>query len=500
MAAIPDSPFEGRSSPTGFPAVAVIGGGFSGAMTAVQLLRNAVDLASPISIVLFEKEASRVARGIAYSTIFGEHLLNVPAAKMSAWPDRPDDFLEWARQRDATIGPGDFLPRRLYGDYLAATLRKTALAAGNKVRFLISRSDVAHVTRAGDGRWRIGAEGATKAVADYVVLATGHRPPADPLAGFWTGARDRYLSQPWRDVAWPQIAPDDDVVILGSGLSAVDWILTLASQPGAGRYTLVSRNGLLPQPHQPGVVPLDLNAVLKDWLGKEPGNRLRTVCQGLRKLASTAGPSGGNWRAVIDGLRPHTARIWQALGTAERARFLARLRPFWEVHRHRMAPDAAARIESLRKNGRLHVLAGSCRLAAGSDRSVRLEVRERRTGRPIHVQADWLINCTGPAAFGSVSEDPLLTDLSGQGLIVRDPAGLGIETDQAGNVCGADGKADPTLKVIGTLRKPALWESTAVPELRHQAAAIAEEIVAGLRRSQVEQEPQRLPPPQPLAG
>ncbi len=516
---------EAQSGPgLEFSTVAIVGGGFSGTMAAVQLLRAATESKTPCAIVLFEKEPARLARGVAYSTTCQEHLLNVPAARMSAWPDRPDDFLAWAQQRDPTVGPASFLPRQLYGDYLSETLKQAvdragsglsinepeALAenadsainshpresasasgshefgvltgqAGGVVQFRIARQAVTNATRTGNGRWRVGDGIGPPLVVDTIVLATGHRPPADPLASVWRGSRTRYISQPWREDALPQIAADDDILILGSGLSAVDWVLALSSQPGTGRFTLVSRNGLLPQPHRPGIIGRDPAPALAAWLQTASGQRLNAVRRGVRELVLEGEAQGQDWRGVMDGLRAHTSRIWQALTSREKARFLARLRPFWEVHRHRMATAVAARIGSLRTEGRLQVIAGHCCLAVGSETAARLELRERRSGQQVQLRSGWVVNCTGPAAFEALTEDPLFLELSAQGHVVRDEAGLGIETDEAGNAIDSHGCPDSTLKVIGTLRKPLLWESTAVPELREQAARIAAGVVAGIK-------------------
>jgi uncharacterized NAD(P)/FAD-binding protein YdhS len=74
------------------PDVLIIGGGFSGTMLVVHLLRN-----SPCLSVAVVDRGALPGRGIAYSTPHRFHLLNVPAGDMSAWPDAPDDILRWAQ-------------------------------------------------------------------------------------------------------------------------------------------------------------------------------------------------------------------------------------------------------------------------------------------------------------------------------------------------------------------------------------------------------------------
>jgi len=46
----------------------------------------------------------------------------------------------------------------------------------------------------------------------------------------------------------------------------------------------------------------------------------------------------------MDGLRPHWDMLWRRLPEHEQRRFLQHVARYWEVHRHRMAPQVAATV------------------------------------------------------------------------------------------------------------------------------------------------------------
>ena len=93
--------------------VAIVGGGACGTLVAVQLLRQAH---APWRIALIERSGA-LARGIAYGPAESCHLLNVPAAGMSALPDDEGHFVRWSG-----AAPDAFVARPVYGAYLEALL------------------------------------------------------------------------------------------------------------------------------------------------------------------------------------------------------------------------------------------------------------------------------------------------------------------------------------------------------------------------------------------
>ncbi|MFO0810403.1 MAG: FAD/NAD(P)-binding protein [Gemmataceae bacterium] len=452
------------------PTVVVVGGGFSGAMTAAQLLRAAN---TKLRVALVERRGS-VGEGIAYGTRELVHLLNVSAGRMSAWPDQPDHFVRWAEQRHGSIQAGDFLPRQWYGEYVRESLHEAARESA-AAELSVVLDEVRRVARHPDGGWMVHLGRGTSLRAEAVVLAIGHRPPSDPICRMWTGPRDRFIADPWRPFAVNQVGSDQPVLILGSGLTAVDAVLSLSQRPRTAPITLVSRHGLLPQSHAATPVPpADLSALVNRLIATPGGPRAATLARELR--AAVRERPGADWRSVVDGLRPHTATLWQALSAGERRRFLAHLRPIWEVHRHRTACHIADRLRTLLDNGSVRIVAGRVASVMATGEGVRVTLRERGSDRLTATDVAWVINCTGPTASNSAESNPVIGSLLVHNLVRPDELSLGLETTPKGNAVGADGREVPDLFVVGTLRKPATWESTAVPELRAQAAAVGERI------------------------
>jgi uncharacterized NAD(P)/FAD-binding protein YdhS len=467
------------STPVNTPTVVVIGGGFSGSMTAAQLLRRASE--SAIRVVLVERQAA-VGEGMAYSTRDPMHLLNVPAGKMSAWPDRPHDFVEWAKERYGNAEPTDFLPRQWYGEYVRESLMDIARESGDPARLSLVCDEARRIARRMDGGWIIYCERGAPIAADALVLATGHRPPGDPVGPRWSGPRDRYIADPWAPSATARIRPDEPVTILGTGLTAVDAVMSLSHHPRQAPITLISRRGLLPQAHSARPSPpADFQSLVEGWLAMPGGVTVKALLRGLREKAADRAAAGEDWRGVIDGLRPHTAALWRAMPLSERRKFLARLRPFWDVHRHRMAVKVADRFAALSGQGLVRTVAGQVTSATADESGARLSVRERSAGMVREIRAAWVLNCTGPTASNSAESSPAIGSLLEHGWVQPDELALGLETTEGNALC-ACGEAAPDLFVIGTLRRPGLWESTAVPELRGQAEAVADCVLTYLNQ------------------
>ena len=200
---------------------------------------------------------------------------------------------------------------------------------------------------------------------------------------------------------------------------------------------------------------------------------------GVRCSVREVRAEGGDWRSVIDGLRRCTPRIWRALPEREARRFLRVVRPFWEVHRHRMPPQIAAQIAALKDGGALVSTAARVVCAEATSAEVRLRIKPRGSELIETLRADWVVNCTGPGAGSSVASTPVVGSLVAGGFLELDALGLGVRTDAEGRSL-VNGTLRDDLVVVGTLRKAELWESTAVPELRLQAGDAARAIAKRL--------------------
>jgi uncharacterized NAD(P)/FAD-binding protein YdhS len=444
--------------------VAVVGGGASGLLTAFQLLAGSAD--SDLAVTVHEASGV-LGRGVAYGTSDPRHLLNVRARHMSAYADVPSDLLDWARRAGRDPDPLGFLPRQEYAHYLQDTL-----AAVADHRLTISAGRVDDLVQVPGGfelhtRDRV-------ARAGTVVLAYGNQAPQPLVAGgVALGELPGYLADPW-DLAAVRALPADAVVVLvGSGLTAVDLAITLLEDSPRRRAVMVSRHGLLPHAH--------IEQQSTGWVSPMPAGELTAdgLAEFVRGQVAAARRNGVNWRNVVDGLRPHTQLFWQRLSQEERRRFLSTYARLWEVRRHRMAPAVYDRINDYRKWGRLTVLAGG--ITGTGTRGGRTLLRIGTDD----IAADAVVNSTGPLTDLTRTDDPLLRSLQDRGLAAADPLLLGLATTPDGRVVGTDGVVDG-LYAVGPPRKGTLWESTAIPEIRTQAAQVGRAVLARRSRSRTD--------------
>ena len=434
--------------------VIIVGGGFSGTMLAAQLARLGRS-----SIIV--EGRNRAGKGTAFSTPEQVHLLNVPAAKMSAWPDRPDDFA------DSVAGEGyestHFVPRRRFGSYLTSIL-DDALASG---RVAVVQGEAISTSPRGE-RWEVALDNGSGLDCSALVLAQGNQPP-DPLRAAEGISPELFINDPWSDDGRAAIstvaASGGDVLIVGTGLTMVDVVLSLESAGHRGRILALSRRGLVPRahaPHQPVAVERE----------EVPHGSVRGLWRWLRRRGVEAG-----WRGAVDSLRPHSHVLWRSLDADQQKRFLRHARPWWDVHRHRIAPEVAAVLKRMIGDGQLEIAAGRIKsmregnrdLVAGIQRRGTDEVRERHFALGL--------NCTGPLGAIGRTEDGVLKSLFERKMARPDALGIGLDVDERSRVAGAD-----RLWAVGPLTKGAMWEIVAVPDIRGQVADVAKDIAEELGR------------------
>lgn len=444
--------------------IAVVGAGFSGVMTALHLLRQD----ATVKVVLIERR-SPLGLGAAYATDNPRHRLNVRAGNMSAWPDEPNAFVDWLAAQGRGVGGGGFATREDYGAYLQSLLAGVAGGPAAVGRLVITPDEITAIARSGDG-WRLTCGMGRTLSADAVVLALGNPPPSRP-EGVEPALIESnlYVADPWR---WEARAPEGDapILLLGSGLTMVDAALSLDEVCPGRSFIALSRRGLIPLQHD-GAPPAKL---------PPPPSPLAGPSETLAWLRSAAERHG--WRIAVDALRPATKALWRGWSTSQRTRFLRHGRTFWDLHRHRLAPEVAGHIDRMRESGRLRVVAGRLeRVEAAQDQRLTVLWRPRGAERSARFEASLLVNCTGPAASLARSTEPLLALLSQHGLIRPDPLGLGVDVDVDHRVIGLTGHAQPTLFAVGPMTRGALWEINAVPDIRVQAAEVAEGVIRALR-------------------
>lgn len=430
--------------------VVIIGGGFSGTLQAVNLLRHD----GPRAILI--ERRPEVGVGIAYSTAHPGHLLNVRASNMSAFPDEPDHFVRWLAKQGHS-GEGPFVPRALYGRYLADLVEAARRRAPD--RFELVRGEAVGMELARGVEVAL-ADGRTIA-ADAAVLALGNLPPALPDNLDPQRLGNRYVGDPWSPAASADLDRNDHVLIVGTGLTMVDVVLLLEAHGFRGPITAISRRGLVPRVQAPG-------GLAGKGLTERPSGEVSSLLRTVRTRACVIG-----WHAAIDELRPFTQAMWRAATLAQQQRFLRHLRPWWDVHRHRLAPSVARQIEMMRAEGRLRIVAG--RTLGFEPRETDIDVvwRPRGTNATKQLSASRIINCTGPQSDLARTGEALLLALMRQRAAASDAHGLGLSVDVQGRLLDANGRSNPWVFALGPLTRGTFWEITAVPDIRLQTWNLA---------------------------
>ena len=424
--------------------VAIVGGGFSGTILAAQLARRGIQC-------LLIDGAGSPGRGVAYSTADPAHLLNVPAQGMSAWADDPDHF---ARRFESEGGDRDgFAERRLFGRYMSDIAEEAA--AGGHMRVLRAFASGA---RRDNGGWRVELDDGSAVRAGLLVLATGNQLPQQlrPFAQL-----QNFIADPWGEEARKAVAElarsGADALLVGTGLTMVDLVLSLDAVGHGGRIVALSRRGQIPREHsdyEPALISAE----------ELPQPTVRAIMRWLRRREAEVG-----WRPAVDSLRPHSHRLWQALSQDDQRRFLRHARTWWDVHRHRIAPQAGATIRRLVAEGRLEVIGGTIVSVTQAENGLDVQLRRRRQRDAGTMRFAFAFNCTGPLHAIESTRDPLLRSILDARLAQPDHLGIGLAVD-------AKSRAGERLWALGPLTKARYWEIIAVPDIREQAAQVADDI------------------------
>ena len=440
-------------------------------MTAVNLARLS---SRPLQVTVINSRRPS-GRGVAYSTRRPEHLLNVAARNMSAFRDEPDHFLHWLRTRSEFDATPEielrerFVPRMVYGDYLRSIMHHHLQSAGGRtpVTTEFLAGEVFDIKPAGD-TVVIRLMDSTGFEADRVVLATGNEPPAGLPGAETLAEHAAWMGDPWQPLEQRLPGQGKTIVVLGTGLSTVDVIISLRTLGWVDTIHAISRHGWFPHSHFRGIEYPDFPPTGVDLaeLGLEKLLALvQNHCASLHER-------NANPAIIVDKMRPHTQRIWNHFTREERLAFAQRYAARWNIFRHRIAPDIHAQITSSQLTGQLQIhAAGIERVeASGSRLVVRLE-------NGASVEGDLVINATGPSSKVTDSRSLLLQNLLRRGLVTPDDTDMGVRVDPDHTIISGDGERSRLLLALGPLLRGTLWETIAVPELRAQARRVAETLL-----------------------
>lgn len=427
----------------------IIGGGASGIILAANLYQY-----NPKAIIHIIESSNDFGAGIAYGTDEPEHLLNVRAHNMSAFADNHDHFIIWLNKNypDSNYTGDDFAPRWLYRHYLNDILTKLKTKADIKLH---NERIIAIYQQ--DNQMVAVSETGAEISGDTIILATGNEPSLC--------YHGNQIIDPWIDIKACKSLDDQPVIILGTSLTMIDSVITLLSHGHTGTITAISRRGLLSQPHQSAIsVTIPASELLAQ-------KRLLSV---LRKIRLLIKDNNGNWRGVIDALRPYNAQIWQSFSLADKKRFLRHLRPWWDTYRHRMAPKIAEKIHKAIKSGQLRIKAGRVLNIDETDNLVHVRYLDRKSKQKITLSALVLIDCRGGNAKISQSANPVIKSLLAQNIAQADALDLGLIVDDRLQLLPRDGTSQMPIYAIGPVTKGIYWEVTAIPDIRNEAKRLAQ--------------------------
>jgi uncharacterized NAD(P)/FAD-binding protein YdhS len=438
----------------------IIGGGASGVLLAYQLLQNPE---FRFRVTLIERR-SEIGRGPAYHTSNPEHVLNVRAANMSALPDDPEHFWRWLSDRaegPPYPDPYCFVPRRTYGDYLASLTAPLTSGEDLPPRLCIVHGQCVDLSEGPAGIAVTLADG-SRHTGDVAVLATGNDSPIAKLP---------CDADPW---APPSSVVDKDttVLILGTGLTMIDYVLSLLRDGHRGRIVAMSRRGLLAKAHR------RTDAMRIAETDVPFGASTSRLLRWLRARIDAHIGTGGDWRSVIDAIRPYTQRLWHELPLASKRRFLEHARAWWDVHRHRMAPEVEMRLAQAIAAERLALVAA--KVTRIEPNAAGALVRYRRRGRrdSASLQVGMIVDCTGIVKDPRATGNPLIQRLFEQGLARADALHIGIDVAEDCAVIDRNGIASRRLFAVGPLTRAAFWEIVAIPDIRNQCAELAARLAA----------------------
>lgn len=434
--------------------VAIAGGGASALLLACNLLENNPD----VHVTLIE-QTGKWATGVAYSTPYDYHLLNVRAGNMSYSENDPGHFVNWLQQKNYKYTATDFVPRKLYGIYLSELFDR--LCTQNAARIRCITGEVIALRDANTFQLRSGET----VTATQLVLALGNFLPATPeYIGAELKNNPAYFGNPWNFEALNTIPTDARILIIGSGLTMTDCVLHFEKRKHRGSIHSLCRHGYAPVSHEK-ITPVDdafkatvatlenLDAAFAHWM------------KGYRAGLQPA--------AMADAFRPYVQKLWLHFDARDKKRFVTHLRHLWGTVRHRVPENCFAVLKNMQDKKQLTISGGKITGITSAENGLRITYLPRKKETPAHIAADVIINCTGPSARYETDAPELLRNLLQNGTVRMDASGLGLDVNKQAAVINQAGEVNNNLYALGNLTRGIFWEITAIPEIRKQTAALA---------------------------
>ncbi len=446
--------------------ISIIGGGLSGALVLINLLRQ--QTATPLTIKWIEK-TGEFGTGIAYSTDKDYHLLNVPANAMGLYHDRPTHFHEWLLQNGYQYSEHDYVPRKIYAGYIQEELTHYLKNNRNSMVHLL-HGEVKDIESNHNGYWVILSNN-KRFQSDEIVIATGNTIPLPPALRDMTYTQHpSYHNNPWEKATNQFIRRNDDILLIGTGLTTVDHLLDLYHQDHKGNIYALSRNGYLPFTHYPCSRHQQYPDYTHELIATSDISKIYSI---IRQHIRKGIKAGIDWRIVLDTIRPTLPKIWNSLPLEQKKQFHKRLHALWNVARHRIPVLCADIIHSMKEKKQLRILGGRIAEIRNTGNEFEVTYTSRKSGLQETIRVQKIINCSGPP-FPAHDNSPLFKNLRERSMLCPDELGIGWNATADGRIMNREQEIITGLYTIGSGLKGILFESTALPELRQQAYALAQ--------------------------
>lgn len=453
------------------PVIAIVGGGVTGAALAIHIARRYPNIKTARLVVFEPRE--KLGAGLAYSTHEPAHRINVPAGKMTLYPEDPESFLRFATNRNIVSNDPEafgsdglpYLQRASFGEYVSSEIQPYLEQGAVEHR----KSSVTNIGKSGK-QWLLKADDGSILLADAVAIAVSHPAPALPSA--LSGVKDhpKLIADVTHDNALKPIEPDDRVLIIGNGLTSADVVATLKGRGHRGSIVSISRRGLRSRGH---------SAIVQEVFGdftSQPSVRASDLLHRIRATIRQAEKAGISWHAVVDALRAQGQKIWQALPGKERRRIVRLARPYWDVHRFRVAPQVEKVLDEEVAAGRLSIRSAFVKSVVREGAGFKVCLKEKAKNQVASYDFDAIAVTTGPAHGEVIDSIPFLADLQRNGLISPCATGLGIACDPASVAMDEKSGAVPGLYIAGPLARGTFGELMGLPQVIEHAIFVADQL------------------------
>lgn len=442
--------------------IVIIGGGWSGTFTAIQLL----EMSKTVRVKIIHS-GPPLGLGVAYNTNESEHLLNVPAGRMSAFKNKPNHFSDWLISKGYSTNPtNEYVPRKEYGNYLLELVEK--YQSNQHLEVIDARAiDI----QKSEKNYEILLNTNHSVAADKIVLALGNFLPASPKLkspSFYKS--NHYFQNPWTSDYLNNLAADKNILLIGTGLTMVDCILSLKKIGFKKTIYVVSPRGYTPFPHgTPETYP--------DFYSELNKTSLLDIYKTVRKHIQKAAKENITWRAVIDSLRPNAQNIWIHLSAKDKQQFISHLRHIWGVVRHRLPVKTYEEMNLLKTSGQMEIIGGRIEDVQEQDGHISVSIILRKQSHFREINVGTVVNCTGPQTNYNELQDELVMNLLRKKMILSDPLKMGIQATINGEVLQNNREVSKDMYALGSMLRGLLWETTAVPDIRLQTEHIAKQII-----------------------